>query len=143
MPEQADYDTQIIQIDPETLGADARNLLELAEEMLHSVVRINETAVSLRLGWVAASADEAHAFGERWTRVMLQMFGDDGHPGVLPAMAGGALGAAAGFSQGELELEHMWQEFSGGMSAPAEGSPTPPSDRLGAEYPITQDFPDA
>ncbi|MET9108260.1 hypothetical protein [Streptomyces zhihengii] len=140
MPESVDYDAALIQIDPETLGADGKRLYDLAREMVESVVRINDTAAALKLGWVAPSADEAHEFGERWTRVMQQMFGEEGSPGVLPAIAGGVLAAAVGFSRGELALEAAWQNFSNELSAPS-GAPSGPADRMGPEFPITQDFP--
>ncbi|MGY5029899.1 hypothetical protein ACWC9U_02725 [Streptomyces sp. 900116325] len=141
MPESVDYDISSIKIDPQALGAEGGSLMSFANEIGEAIVRINNTAAALKLGWVAPSADEAHEFGERWTRVMRQMFGEkDGQIGVLPALAGGILGTAVGFSHLELELESAFVNFSNELAVPSGGD-TGPSDHTGPGFPITQDFP--
>lgn len=142
MPEGADYDISSIQIDPHELGTEGDNLVALAGAIGESIVRINQTAAALKLGWVAPSAEQAHEFSERWTRVMRQMFGDQvGEIGVLPALAGGILGTAIGFSHVELELESAFIHMSNELAVPSGGG-TGPTDHTGPEFPITQDFPD-
>lgn len=141
MAESADYDISSIKIDPQALGTEGGKLVSLANEIGDAIVRINNTAAALKLGWVAPSADEAHEFGERWTRVMRQMFGEkDGPLGVLPAIAGGVLGTAVGFSHLELELESAFVNFSNELSVPSGGDGGP-KDHVGPEFPIQQDFP--
>ncbi|WP_438306684.1 hypothetical protein ACSHXN_44570 (plasmid) [Streptomyces sp. HUAS TT11] len=142
MPDSVDYDISSIKIDPQALGTEGeKKLIPLANEIGEAVERINNTAAALKLGWVAPSAEEAHAFGERWTRVMKQMFGEkDGPIGVLPALAGGILGTAIGFSHLELELEKVFGDFSNELAVPSGGD-TGPSDHTGPDFPITQDFP--
>lgn len=141
MPENADYDLTTIKIDPQALGTDGTKLADLAKEIGESVIRINDIAAGLKLGWVAPSAEEAHEFGDRWTRVMTQMFGQEGGElGVLPAICGGILSAAVGFSQLEIELWQAFTDFSNELAVPSGGN-TGPTDHLGPEYPITEDFP--
>jgi hypothetical protein len=142
MPDSADYDVSSIKIDPQVLGAEGKDLVALATEIGESIKRINDTAAALKLGWVAPSADEAHAFSERWVRVMKQMFGEeDGPIGVLPALAGGILGTAVGFSHLEVELEKAFIDFSNELAVPSGDGNAGPTDHTGPDFPITQDFP--
>ncbi|WP_327111239.1 hypothetical protein OG206_01270 [Streptomyces sp. NBC_01341] len=142
MPDNADYDVSTLKVDPGPLGAEGERMLTLANEMGEAIIRINNTVADLTLGWVAPSAEEAHLFGERWIRVMTQMFGQkDGPTGVLPAMAGGVTGTAVGFSHVELELEAAFDNFSNELAVPSGDGGTGPVDHTGSEFPITQDFP--
>ncbi|WP_399936788.1 hypothetical protein ACGH52_00930 [Streptomyces sp. BBFR25] len=141
MPESANYDAVTIKIDPPALGTEGTTLASLAGEIGESIMRVNNIAAGLRLGWVAPSATEAQEFGDRWTRVMTEMFGQEGgRLGVLPAIAGGILGAAVGFSHLENELWWAFTNFSNEMAVPT-GDGGGPSDHLGPEFPFTQDFP--
>ncbi|MEV5151376.1 hypothetical protein AB0K81_05390 [Streptomyces werraensis] len=141
MPGNADYDISTIKIEPQALGTEGTKLAELAIAIGESIVRINNIAAGLKLGWVAASAEEAQEFGDRWARVMAQMFGEkDGQIGVLPAIAGGISGAAVAFSHLENELWWAFTDFSNELAVPSGGN-AGPTDHLGPEFPITQDFP--
>ncbi|MFF4243530.1 WXG100 family type VII secretion target [Streptomyces sp. NPDC001822] len=142
MPENADYDISSLKIDPGPLGTEGERMLALAQEMGESITLINNTVADLVLGWVSPSAEEAHEFGNRWTRVMTQMFGQkDGAIGVLPAISGGVRGTAVGFSHVELELERAFVNFSNELAVPSGDGGNGPSDHSGSEFPITQDFP--
>jgi len=141
--ENVDYDSGLIRIDPESLAMEGDRLLSLAKEMSDTIRRINALIFHLRLGWVAATTEEVRAFFERWDKVMTQMFGNDGDPiGVLPALSGGVTGTAVGFSQLEIELFWMFTNFSNELAVPSAGDGSGPSDRIGPEIPITQDYVD-
>ncbi|MER5596015.1 hypothetical protein [Streptomyces sp. NPDC002265] len=138
MPEYGDYDIGVLSMDPQALDGVGDKLIALAGEMADSIIRINDTVSGLSLGWVAESADEAQAFGDRWNRVMAQMFGDDG---VLTALAGGIKAAAIGSSQAEVAREAAFRSFSEALASTSGGGGGGPQDHTGPEFPITQDFP--
>lgn len=141
--EQVDYDASLIRVDPESLDREGEQLLLLAKDMSETIRRINALIFELRLGWIAASSEEVRAFFDRWDSVMTQMFGNDGDPiGVLPAISGGVKGTAVGFSQLEVELFWMFRNFSNELAVPSGGDGSGPSDHIGPEFPITQDYVD-
>ncbi|WP_055588237.1 WXG100 family type VII secretion target [Peterkaempfera griseoplana] len=154
MPGSADYDVSTIKIDPEPLGAEGKSLVQLAQEMGDAILRINNTAAGLKLGWVSPSADEAQDFANRWTKVMTDMFGEkDGATGALPALAGGVMGTAVGFSHVEHQLWQAFNDFQLGMAGggvgvgggddglSGSGDDGYPKDHTGPDYPITTDYP--
>ncbi|WP_431949791.1 hypothetical protein [Actinacidiphila sp. bgisy167] len=151
MADSADYDASTIKIDPAPLGEEGRSLVSLAKEMADSISRINNTVASLKLGWVSPSADEAQDFANRWTNVMTNMFGEkDGAPGALPALAGGVMGTAVGFSHVEHTLWQAFNDFQLGMASGGGGGGDGmdgsndanfPRDHTGPDYPITTDYP--
>ncbi|MGW1045347.1 WXG100 family type VII secretion target [Streptomyces sp. NPDC002547] len=142
MPESVDYDVSSIRIDPQALGEAGRNLISLANEMGSSIKRIYDTIADLKLAWVAESADEAQAFSERWSRVMVNMFGEeDGATGALPALAGGILATAIGFSQADELLEQAFISLSNELAVPSGDGSQTPTDHVGSEFPVNQDYP--
>ncbi|WUH90755.1 hypothetical protein OG900_12050 [Streptomyces sp. NBC_00433] len=140
MPDTADYDISSLKIDPQALSTEGHTLLSLAQQMGESIVHVNNIVSGLKLGWAGSTSDEAHAFSDRWIGVMTDVFGDeDGAGGMLPALVAGILGTAVGFSQVEQELETGWNNFSLSLGASGDGSG--PTDHVGPDFPITQDFP--
>ncbi|MFC5204629.1 hypothetical protein [Streptomyces kaempferi] len=136
MSEYGDYDISVLKIDPHELSSEGDVLLSLANEMADSATRIFDAFAGLRLGWVSESADEAQAFEAHTDQVMKQMFGENG---VLAAIVGGVKGVSIGFSNLEIALEKAFLEFSTGLAAPGSGSG--PTDQMGTDFPINQDFP--
>ncbi|MEU2288327.1 hypothetical protein ABZ614_41630 [Streptomyces sp. NPDC013178] len=145
MPNYGDYDAAVIQINPELLNADGQKMLALGKEIANSVVRIAKTLKDLQLNWVATSQEEADAFNDQWNSVMLSMFGNEETKelGALPAMAAGVIAGAVGFSNGENLLWSIWNQFHTDISIPPVGPQPGPADRVGPEYPIEQDYPNA
>lgn len=124
----ADYDSSLIQVNPDGLNMKAKTLESLAQDVQTSLVNIEHALASLQLGWAGKTASEAKDFQGRWDTAMRELFGSDDHPetGVLNAIVDGVLTVQANFAIAETALVSFFNEFGQGLSGGGD-TPTPTS----------------
>jgi len=130
------YDSATVRVDPQTVDDCAIVLQSAAQEMVNLLEDINTTLSNLALGWAGQTADEAQEMNNAWTTVMTDLFGssDQSHgtpdaaaEGVIGVMLSGLTMVAAGFSQAEMGLVKMFQDFYSSLTSGSSDTTTPTS----------------
>lgn len=115
---------------PDMIAEHGRQILNLADEAAHSIMRIVDSFKRVEVGWAGDTKKEVKDFNDRWAAVMTELFGTEKNPekGILPAMAGGVQGVAGLFSATERAIVDSFGQFLGALSETGSDgdSDTPP-----------------
>jgi hypothetical protein len=144
MPAPSNYDSAglFIQVDPNTLYADATGPMKTAAQgVADSIDTIVNTWNDLKLGWMGTSASEAQDFADRWTKAVQRLFGsgDQSDPGAFGRLVDAVQLASVNYGEAEDANVKMFRSLLDGLTGPP-GTPGPPTRGVN-DPPITENAP--